>query len=57
MTKHLGGIFPIVVEEALYRLTSYVLCIQFREIFATYFSPYQFEVITKGGHETVINEH
>jgi hypothetical protein len=55
MTKPLGGVCPIVVGEALYRLTSCVLCLQFRETFATHFSPHQFRIATKGGYETSIH--
>ncbi len=37
MTKPSGEVCPIVVGETLYRLTSYVLCFQFCEAFATHF--------------------
>ncbi len=40
MTKLLGGVHPIAVGEALYGLTSRALCFQFRETFATHFSPH-----------------
>jgi hypothetical protein len=41
--------------EALYRLISCILCLQFCEAFATHFSPHQFGVVTKGGCETIIH--
>jgi hypothetical protein len=56
MTKPLGGIHPIVMEETLYRLTSYVLCLPFHEAFATHFSPHQFGVATKDSYETIIHD-
>ncbi len=39
MTKLSGGVHPIVMGEALYRLISHNLCFQFYETFATCFSP------------------
>ncbi len=45
----------IVIGEMLYRFTSYILCLQFCNVFVTHFSPHQFKVITKGGCETIIH--
>jgi hypothetical protein len=55
MTKPSSGVFPIAIREALYRLTSYILCLQFRNAFATHFSPHQFKIATKGERETIIH--
>jgi hypothetical protein len=55
MTKPSSGVCPIVVGEALYWLTSLVLCLQFHEAFATHFSSHQFGVTTEGGYEVVIH--
>jgi hypothetical protein len=35
--------------ESLYQVTSCILCLQFRKVFTTHFSPHQFKVATKGG--------
>jgi len=55
MTKPSSEIHPIIIKEALYRFTSYVLCLQFWDAFATHFSPHQFIITTKGGCEVVIH--
>jgi hypothetical protein len=55
MTKPLGGVHLIVMEESLYWFTSCILCLQFCNAFATHFSPHQFEVTTKGSCETTIH--
>ncbi len=54
LTKSLGGVCPIVVEKTLYQLMICTLCLQFRNAFATHFSPHQFGVATKGECETMI---
>jgi hypothetical protein len=41
--------------ETLYQFTSRFLCFQFRDAFATHFSPHQFKVAIKGGYETIIH--
>jgi len=56
MTKPSGGVRPIIVGEALYQLTSHALCLQFRRVYATHFSPHQFGVATKGGYEVVMHD-
>jgi hypothetical protein len=56
MTKPLGGIHPIIVGEALYRLTSPILCIQFHKKIATHFFSHQFGITRKGGCEIVIHD-
>jgi hypothetical protein len=55
MTKSLSGVCSIVVGEALYQLTSHVLCLQFCETFATHFSPHQFGVAIKGDYKIVFH--
>jgi hypothetical protein len=54
MIKPSNGVRPIVMGETLYRLTSRALYFQFRDAFATHFSPHPFGVATKGGCEIVI---
>jgi hypothetical protein len=49
------GVCLVVVGGELYRFTSCVLCLQFRDAFATHFSPHQFKVATKGGCEIIIH--
>jgi len=56
MTKPSNGIHSITMGETLYRLTSHALCLQFREDFATFFSPHPFKIVTKGGCETIIHD-
>ncbi len=55
MTKLLGGVHHITMGETLYRFTSHFLCLQFRDVFVTHFSPDQFEITIKGGCETIIH--
>jgi hypothetical protein len=55
MTKLSNEVRPIIMREALYWLTSCVLCLQFHEAFVTHFSPHQFGVIIKDGCEVVIH--
>jgi hypothetical protein len=55
MTKPSGIVHSIVVGKTLYRLTSRVSCFQFCNAFATHFSPHQFEVVIKGGCETIVH--
>jgi hypothetical protein len=47
MTKLSNGVRPIAVKETLYQLTSYILCFQFYEGFATHFSPHYLELQLK----------
>jgi hypothetical protein len=54
VTKLSGGIHLIVVGETLYRFTSRVLCLQFRDAFITHFSSHQFAI--KGGCEAIIRD-
>jgi phosphotransferase system IIA component len=55
MTKPSNVIHPITMGEALYQLTSHILCFQFSDAFATHFSPHQFGITTKGGCEIMIH--
>jgi hypothetical protein len=55
ITKPLGGVHTIAMGESLYGFTSYVLCLQFHDAFATHFFPHQFKIVTKGGCETIIH--
>jgi hypothetical protein len=56
MMKPLGGVRPIAMRETLYQLTSCTLCFQFREAFATHFSPHQFGVVTKDDCEAIMHD-
>ncbi len=47
MTKPSGEVCLIIVGETLYQLTSYVLCFQFCEAFATHFFPQQLKLQLK----------
>ncbi len=40
MTKPSRGVHPIALGETIFRLTGYALCFQFREVFASHFSPH-----------------
>jgi len=55
MTKPSSGVCLVVVGETLYCLISHTLYLQFRDAFATQFSPHQFGVATKGKCEVVIH--
>ncbi|KAL2630334.1 hypothetical protein R1flu_015020 [Riccia fluitans] len=53
--KDSGGVRPIVVGEALYRLVAQSLSLQFRATFFNHFEPWQFGVATGGGCETIVH--
>jgi hypothetical protein len=56
MTKPLGGVRPIAMRETLYQFTSHVLYLQFCNVVATHFFPYQFEIAIKGSCEAIIHD-
>jgi hypothetical protein len=55
MTKLLGGVCLITIEETLYQLINYALCFHFCDAFATHLSLHKFNVATKGKCEAIIH--
>ncbi|KAL2650793.1 hypothetical protein R1flu_018921 [Riccia fluitans] len=53
--KDSGGVRPIAIGEALYRLVARSLSLQFRATFSDHFEPWQFGVATRGGCETIVH--